>query len=74
MISDLSEMPLFHMERLLFLCICIYVYLYVCRQHYVLYVSPRFLETRVTFLLCVYVCVRACLCERETFVFLSLFI
>lgn len=46
MISD----PLFHIERLLFLCICIYVYLYVCRLRYVLYVSPRFLETLVTVL------------------------
>lgn len=35
MISN-PEMPLFHMERLLFLSICIYVYLYVCRLHYVL--------------------------------------
>lgn len=48
MISD-PEMPLFHMERLLFLCICIYVYLYVCRLRYVL--SPRFLETLVTVLM-----------------------
>lgn len=39
---SVSEMPLFNMERLLFLCICIYVYLYVCGLHYVLYVSPRF--------------------------------
>lgn len=50
MISD-PEMPLFHMEGLLFLCICIYVYLYVCRLRYVLYVSPRFLEILVTVLM-----------------------
>lgn len=63
MISD-PEMPLFHMERLLFLCICIYVYLYVCRLRYVLYVSSRFLET----------CDSSDVSERETSVFLALFI
>lgn len=62
MISD-PEMPLFHMESLLFLCICIYVYLYVCMLRYVL--SPRFLETLVTV---------SDVSERETFVFLALFI
>lgn len=51
MISD-PEMPLFHAERLsFFLCICIYVYLYVWRLRYVLYVSPRVLETLVTVLM-----------------------
>lgn len=49
MISD-PEMPLFHIERLLFLCISIYVYMYVCRLHYVLCLLG-FFETIVTVLM-----------------------